>query len=713
MSRRAHLGTAAGLAGRLVALRIACHSFTRGRIGTLALCLSLLMVSVGSSQDADSLAQSELEREALELLNNGLAITARTRAEEALRQNPDSIVGHYVLGRMMFEAEGALGRAMYHLGRARELYETNYMRTGLGSPFHQELLYTLSRLAGQMELHDYQLELLGYHDHLYDPDLIAEHCWPLLKLGRIEEARQYANIAAHSQNPWQRSAGLNALCALESEARSREPAHRACLAALEDARAEAARHHRDDEEQSGIAVDAYNAAQAAAQALRLSQAREYALEGVRRFEPTGADPWQILVELYLSAGQMSEAIDAFSSMLAWNNREPASMRDQGSAEHQAIVSLMLLLAGETERAMDRIERAMERPDRRGLTTDGAEQARGRHALIRHMIQNARNEELAEEASWRGYGSQLYNVLGALPRRIAMWPDEERITGVMADRDRLTSSLRPYMSGGIIGLSPWLAPELVSVLGPAVVQAGVDRARFLDETAELESLREVDAYYRAIEVEIAAAYGDDARVVDLAPPLLEALSEPPWAMVRARVAARAAEAAWSRGDNRAAQEWYSTALEIDPGVLRRTSQILPVRIVAGGDAAASEAAGLLARSPRFSSFTGLFELSVDSFGDGLRGCLRTASGNELRCVEAYPPPPEPPPSEAPEGQDPDAESGLDEDEDLSLAQRLAREVHQRLFAANIPMSRIDFSSLDGSTIGGSREARDRLRELLPR
>src|SRR5262249_52816903 len=146
------------------------------------------------------------EDEALSLVQNGLFVSARTKAERILARNPDSVVGHYVLGRVFFDAEGSLARAMFHFGRARELYEPTMIDP---NPFHQELLFQTARLAGQMELYDYELELLGYYDHLYDPDLIAERCWPLVKLGRLDEARQFADAAVRSPNAWQRSAGLN------------------------------------------------------------------------------------------------------------------------------------------------------------------------------------------------------------------------------------------------------------------------------------------------------------------------------------------------------------------------------------------------------------------------------------------------------------------------------------------------------------------------
>jgi tetratricopeptide (TPR) repeat protein len=649
------------------------------------------------------------EAEALALLRDGLYVGARAEAERVLRASPDSIPGHYVLGRAMFDAEGSLARAMFHLGRARELYERSMSGTS-GSPFHEELLFQISRLAGQMELYEYQLELLGYHDHLYDPDLVAERCWPLMKLDRMDEARQFAAIAVASPNPWQRSAGLNAMCALEGEARSRAAYHAACLGALEDARREASSRGpgATDEEVAGVAVDAYNATLAAAAALRFGDAEAYALEGVRRFEPTGADPWQLLLEIDLSQGRTDDALDAFQHMLSWNDRQPAALRDQGRAETEAAVALMMLHAGETARALERIDRALARPDRRGLTTDGAEQARGRHALLRRIIRRTLSEERAEEASWTGRGAQLARMLESIPDRIAQWPDEERVVAVLADRERLNDTLRPYMAGGITGLSPWLAGELIDVLGSAVVAVGIRDARARDHDEP-----RADAYYDALEAEIAASRGDAERAVELATDALGRLESAEWALVRARLAAVAAVAADGAGLDARAIELYALAIEIDPGVLRRLGLALPVAI-RGDGGEASEAADLLARSPRFAARRGAFELVVSEDPRGLRACLLTAAGNEVRCAQAARRPPAPTPAPETETEtEAETETETETEAELTLPQELAREVHRSFFSATIELSRVDLSSLDGRTTGGSALANERLREMMGR
>ena len=43
-------------------------------------------------------------------------------------------------------------------------------------------LNATQQLAGEMEEYSYQLDLLDFHDALYEPDALAEHAWASLHL---------------------------------------------------------------------------------------------------------------------------------------------------------------------------------------------------------------------------------------------------------------------------------------------------------------------------------------------------------------------------------------------------------------------------------------------------------------------------------------------------------------------------------------------------
>ena len=251
------------------------------------------------------------EDEVWQLYQEDKLLTARRKVEALLEEDPDSIVGRYVFAQILRRAEGNLPKAMKQMGKARELYEQRYQPTVVNlqqTPWllHREILYAAQTIAGELERHEYQLQLLDYHDSLYDPRLTAEHAWPLMLLGRFDEARQYAEKASQSSDEFQRSLGRNALCAIEGEAGNREERFESCLAAYDDA---AERARGDDpfatpDEITSVTVHAYNAAQAALAVLRPDEAERLAKAGALRIEFTPANPWRFLVRLYADQGRM-------------------------------------------------------------------------------------------------------------------------------------------------------------------------------------------------------------------------------------------------------------------------------------------------------------------------------------------------------------------------------------------------------------------------
>ena len=79
---------------------------------SLALSLGLVMTLSGSrpvvAQNTTTTAAAAqgtpLEQEALRLYNENKLLTARTKAEQALRADPDSLIGNYVMGCVLREA---------------------------------------------------------------------------------------------------------------------------------------------------------------------------------------------------------------------------------------------------------------------------------------------------------------------------------------------------------------------------------------------------------------------------------------------------------------------------------------------------------------------------------------------------------------------------------------------------------------------------------
>jgi len=689
-----------------------------------ALALAVRPAANAQQSGAASAAQTAEEAEAYRLYGEEQLIGARTKAEEALALNPDSLIGHFVLGAVLREAEGSLARAMFHLGRARELYETTWVASSRpdGAPWelHRDILYQIQGLAGEMELYEYQLEIQGYHDYLYDPDLLPEHAWPLIGLGRFDEARDFAVRATKARRDvWMRSAGLNALCAVEGEAGLRHEWLEACLAALASAR-----ERRGTEDEGALTVHAFNAAHAARATLAFDQAEALALEGARRLEFTPANPWRLLSRQYLDQGRMTDAAAALREMQRWRRRQPAYLRDQDRAETDVVFATVMLVAGETEIAERAVQRAIDQPDRRGLTSSSAEQAQGAHALLRRAVTLTQAEREAEQAAFRGMWGQLEGRAGRLMEGASVMGDEERIRSTLADERRLLHTFRMYVNGGLEPLPPWLIGDLVDIVGPGVAAVGVRLARVVEGSSPLE------AYYDALDAEIALSRGDEDEAYALVTRALETLPASE-ALLRARLSVVASEAARQRGRNTERVAYLADALAVDGGVIRRMRLSIPARVRSSGTSSiATEAAAMIGRSPRFTDDAG-FEVRVSDEGANVKACLLSAEGAQIRCASVDPAELERQYAEALETWEQEQaalaearaqapEEGEEEVEEpeprerpepLDPAEYLATEFHDIVFGAAVSLSSADLSSLDGRTTTGADVAREQMQNLL--
>jgi tetratricopeptide (TPR) repeat protein len=649
------------------------------------------------------------EDEVWQLYQDEKLLTARRKAEELLDDDPDSIVGRFVFAQILRRAEGNLPKAMKQMGKARELYEQRYQPTVVNlndTPWllHREILYAAQTIAGELERHEYQLQLLDYHDSLYDPRLTAEHAWPLMLLGRYDEARKYAEKAAESSDEFQRSLGRNALCAIEGEAGNREERFAACLAAYDDA---SERARGDDpfakpDEVTSVTVHAYNAAQAAFSVLRPDEAERLAKAGAMRVEFTPANPWRFLVRLYTDQGRMDEAVLALREMQSWRRKMPPHLREQERAETDVAFATVLLVAGETETGMQVVDRAIANPDRRGLTSSSKEQALGAHALLRLAMRRTHTEVEAERATWSGTAESARITRDQVERQVHDWADAERIRGVLNDDGLLVSSFRMYVAGGLEPVPSWLVGDLVPILGAGVSSVVLDMVREAEDDDALEP------YYVAFEAEIALHDGDRKEALRLAEQALASLPEFE-ALLRARVAAIAGEAAWELGSEQAALGFWATAMQRDAGIIRRRSIALPARIdnQASGPVAA-RAVELLEDSPRFElEHASAFTITLQGSGRELSICLLEPGGGDLGCADT---PPEPEPGTPAAAGTPgvsEAEA-LDDDDYAAMT---VEALHARAFAMPVGLSNIDLGSLDGTATISEEANRERMQNLL--
>lgn len=655
------------------------------------------------------------ELELRQIYDDGKLVTARRKADALLEAEPYAILGHFVLGQVLRQSDGDLPGAMRHLGRARELFETRYpvfpLPESAPRELHRELLFAAQGVAGELERFEYQLELLDFHDALYKPKLIAEHAWPLMRLRRYDDARGYAKQATESALDHVRSMGKNALCAIEGEAGQRQPRYDACLLAFEDAqaRAEADPVTAGPDERTPLAVHAYNAALAAAAVLRPDEVERLAVAGTRRLDFTPANPWRLLVRLQVDQARMGEALASLQEMQRWRQRQPPYLRDQDRAETDVAQATLLLAVGRPGAGLRLVDRAIARPDRRGLSSSTGEQAAGAHALLRLALRRVDDEQRAERAAWGLDPRADAAVLAPVERAAQDLADGERIRGLLEDEARLVATFRPYVLGGLEPVPTWLLGDLVRVLGPGVAAVAIERARALDPSDAFAG------YYAALAAEIALGQGEPSEALVLAERAARDLPSTE-VLLRARVAALAARAADAQGDEAAVRRALVQVMQLDPGTMRRQGLVLPVEIHDASSGAIGPAvAERLRDSPRLREVaSGGFGVRIEGQARQLRLCVSSPDGAELSCTEvdltdARAEPPAllggaTPGVALPEGPP------LDDEE---VVVRTLRAFHERAFGSGLELSTIDLRSLDGTTVVSEEAARERMQAVLER
>lgn len=662
------------------------------RKGIIAALVLSAVIALGVGVAAQTIPASArdtmtpAERELFDAYMEDRLITARRLADEVLVAEPDSMVGHYVLGSVLRRSEGDLPDAARHLGRARELYETTWSVAPAppGAPWqmHREILYSIIELAQELEQPGYRLEMIDYYDAIYTPDLHAVRAWTLMDLGRFEEARAAAAQAIAADDEQERSLGYNTRCAIETEAGTRLARLEACAAALDWAQQRAARTDATDPINGvNVAVHAYNAGLAALAALQPAEAESLAREGTTRLAYTPANPWRLLTRLYLAQGRSNDAATALTEMDRWRRRQPPYLRDQARAETEAVYAQVMLVAGRTEQALTAITRSIDRPDRRGLTSSQAGQAVGAYAVTRLAAQRAHEERQAEIAAAWGLSGNAPPLV-ALRNQTQRLADMERVRASLST-ERLVETIRPYSPRGL-DIPVWMTGELVGILGAGVVDVAIIRARRDEELGE-QAAPWLDAM--EFEVEVHRRNLEQARV--LAERVLQGLPAGE-VLLRARTAALLGRLELDRGEASQGVALLATAMELDPGVVRRLGIALPARMEVQGDGHARTVAERLENSPRFQAPGVGFGVNVSAEAGRIQICLFPPTGGNGTCSVT---------TQAPEEMDDD------------FLVRAVDDFHVQAFAMPLQLDTVSLSTLDGRTSASSAAAREQLENVL--
>jgi len=636
---------------------------------TLALLLCALPVRAQNLQDPNELSLDGQdakpdEREAWREIEEGHYVRARERGERILQRDSSSFVAHLVLGYAHHYAEDNLPKALYHLGIALTLYERRHgtqPTPGVPWRWHAALLNELSDVHGDMEHHAQKLGFIARYNELYDPDMISERAWPLMKLGRYAEARLAAELGLSSDRPAQRVIALNALCAIEFEAGNDGASYDACKRAVEDAYATG----------GGVsAVDLTNFAEASRSLFKLDEAERVALQATSALPSWYGNPWMELCELYVRQGRFGEALSALKQIPEYRMRRPPHVRDADRNEMRRVLASFLVVLAKPEQAFEMTGRAIAAPERRAHNSRDPGQDRTVLALLDRRGRRMAAQRLLEEAATRPFYARPLLWGKALLLRLEAQRSAAIVEKLLSDDARLTGSFRLGTASSAI-MPPWLLGELVEVLGAGVVHESLARARRHDRRAG------VAPYYDAVAAEAAWAAGEHAQASRLAERALSQLG-PAEVLLSARVMAIAADAARAQERLPAARARYDAAFQRDPGVFRRLELPVAVEIRASGDTVASEIAEMLARSPRFAQQPGGLGLNVRADRAAARVCLSGEQGQVIACAET---------------QAKRTEAGQE------FAARAAQEALQQLFSPRVDLTQMEINSLDGQNLSG--------------
>lgn len=553
-------------------------------------------------------------------LNLDQNVKARELSEQWVRAEPNSPAAQVALAEVLLTIEGNMPRALFHLNRAEELTGYRNLPEALESGNLQWHYLTLSQLSYVHQLMGDQLRSLEYLDkveEVYGQDVESFRGWPLIKLKQYDAARESANLVLqNSENERERSRAWNTLCAVELASLQPIESLTSCDKAI------------DEDENIADSINDYdtvylsNASEVALSLLRMDEAEEYLNRATRYLNADSvANPWIYKLYLLMNQGRFDESREALDRMLIWREAQEPIVNVMNRAEHFLVTASFFLLAGYAEDAIKLTNTALNQPDRNGSYSADDAQKDSMAALINMMANRLEYEIRLEKIATMDFFESLSPRRDALSFQIAAWRSERRAAALFAQFDVLQNRLRPYAPLDV-HIPEWIEPEIVGSIGTGVM-------RNMIEQANANGAFMLNAgYYHAYKSEVAALEGDHAELLAEGEAALAQLPAQE-VLLRARIAAHMAAAAWQGDDFAQALTLYESAYQQDPSILRRLGASLPVTLVSDGSDFADRVAGYLADSPRFTRDANGMSLEVSSTPD-LSICLKTRTGTILSC-----------------------------------------------------------------------------------
>jgi len=522
-----------------------------------------------------------------------------------------------------------------------------------------------------------QLNALAYLDKIesiYGQDVESFRGWPLIKLKEYEAARASANLVLeNSESERERSRAWNTLCAVELASLQPKESLTACDRAIDEDEDIANTDNDTD------TVYLTNASEVSLSLLQITKAEEYLDRATGYLNPESvADPWIYKLYLTMNQGRFSDAKQSLDRMLLWRENQVPAVTVMNRAEHLLASASFLLLAGYGEEAARLTTTALNEPDRNGSFSADDAQKDSMAALINMMANNTWYQLRLEEIATMGFFDSLAARTTANKLRFAAWLAGRKAASLFADQEILFNRLRPYAPLDV-HIPEWIEPEIVKLMGTGVMSNVLDQAR--GKGAFMLN----DGYYYAYATEIAYLQKRYSRVIELGRQAIDILPQEE-VLLQARLRTRIAESGWELQNYEQALLDYQTALQLDPGIIRRLGSYVPVTYASDDTELAQQAIKYLKRSPRFKTADSGFRLEVKGT-EALSACLLTSAGENLSCFAL----------------------SMDQNQSRkSNAQLLVQGFHSKVFELGYEISDAQIALLLGSSVIMSSQNNSRLK-----
>jgi tetratricopeptide (TPR) repeat protein len=645
--------------------------------GVVLVALELgLTTGVVLAEETKAFPIAANEQLVVDLVDVGHYVKAREVAAQVLAGNPDSFVALWGMAEVYREGEGNLPKARYFAKRAQHVLERRWgTRIAATGPWrwHARVLRQLISISRELDRQTEAVEMLQYRNELYNPELYLEYGWPLMKLGRFDEAREKVSHALASEDPDVRTGALNTLGAMEDELDHPEESYRIFMTLLQEVH---------DKKLEMDPTYLRNAGEAAWGLGKLDEAEKLLLEATRHFDSgTYSNPWEDLATHYLGEARFPEALSAVKSMHSWLHSCQPAMEQQRWAGTVAVTAALLQEVGYGDEAVVLLRQALARPDRRAGTSVHTDQTEAGHLVQFYDAVSLELQVLAERRSSSGPLDTLALWADSLRLGFERMAARRRAAALIVDHGRIAASLRPTAPDSI-DVPDWVRPALNEVLGPGVVATVAERLLVRTTPTGQRERPYIELTLGESLLERGSTGAASRMLADAAASLPRAE-----VLLRARCAALQGLAAGRSGDRAAEVRHYQEAYARHPAVLRALGVALPTRIASSGGRAAELAASALAGSPRFSRSSYGFALHVTETATGLSATLAGPDGAILR------------------------EVGVKREQDpKTTARSLCDAVHRQAFAPELDLSQTDIASIEGSTLSGD-SMREQLKDLL--